>query len=226
MFKRLMLALVLSLALAAPAAAENTGVYGGLKFIDSIQSTGPFSLSGDVKGLGVGQYSQNTVGGGIFVGYDFYPQFQVPMRTELEYAIRSNMTKTWDQQINGSTASFKGEWGVQTLFANAYWDFHNSTAFTPYVGGGLGLGFVKTKYTADVDGDGDSGSLTQYDTVFAWNLGAGCSYAFTENLSADLAYRFVGLGYTDVSKRADDNKVSIGSAPYANEFSLGLRYTF
>ena len=76
MFKRLMLALVLSLALAAPAAAENTGVYGGLKFIDSIQSTGPFSLSGDVKGLGVGQYSQNTVGGGIFVGYDFYPHFQ------------------------------------------------------------------------------------------------------------------------------------------------------
>ena len=71
------------------------------------------------------------------------------------------MTKTWDQQINGGTASFKGEWGVQTLFANAYWDFHNSTAFTPYLGGGLGMGFIKTKYTADVDGDGDSGSLTQ-----------------------------------------------------------------
>ena len=226
MFKRAMLALVLSLALAAPAAAETTGVYAGVKFIDSIQSTGPFSLSGDVKGIGIGQYSQNTVGGGVFVGYDFYPQSQVPMRAELEYAIRSNMTKTWSANGSAGTASFKGEWGLQTLFANAYWDFHNSTAFTPYVGGGLGLGFVKTKYTADVDGDGDSGSLTQYDTVFAWNLGAGCSYAFTENLSADLAYRFVGLGYTDVSKRADDNKVSIGSAPYANEFSLGLRFTF
>lgn len=88
------------------------------------------------------------------------------------------------------------------------------------------MGFIKTKYTADVDGDGDSGSLTQYDTVFAWNLGAGCSYAFTENISADLAYRFVGLGYTDISKRVDDNKVSIGNTPYANEFSLGLRFTF
>jgi len=87
--------------------------------------------------------------------------------------------------------------------------------------GGLGLGFIKTKYTADVDGDGDSGSLTQHDTVFAWNLGAGCSYAFTENLSADLAYRYVGLGYTDISKHVDDNRVSIGNTPYANEFSLG-----
>ena len=148
------------------------------------------------------------------------------MRTELEYAIRSNMTKTWDGKGTAGTASFKGEWGVQTLFANAYWDFHNSTAFTPYVGGGLGLGFIKSKYTADVNGDGDSESLTQYDTVFAWNLGAGCSYAFTEHLSADLAYRFVGLGYTDVSKRADNSKVSMGTTPYANEFILGLRYTF
>ena len=139
MFKRALLALVLSLALAAPAAAETTGVYAGLKFIDSIQSTGPFSLSGDVKGIGIGQYSQNSVGGGIFVGYDFYPQFQVPMRAELEYAIRSNVTKTWDASGADGTASFKGEWGLQTLFANAYWDFHNSTAFTPYVGGGLGL---------------------------------------------------------------------------------------
>lgn len=226
MFKRAVIALVFSLALAAPAAAETTGVYAGIKFIDSIQSTGPFSLSGDVKGLGIGQYSQNSVGGGVFLGYDFYPQFQVPMRAELEYAIRTTITKTWDARGTAGAASFKGEWGLQTLFANAYWDFHNSTAFTPYIGGGLGLGFIKTKYTADVDGDGDSGSLTQHDTVFAWNLGAGCSYAFTENLSADLAYRFVGLGYTDVSKRADDNKVSIGSTPYANEFSLGLRYTF
>ena len=97
MFKRAVLALVLSLALAAPAAAETTGVYAGLKFIDSIQSTGPFSLSGDVKGIGIGQYSQNSVGGGVFVGYDFYPQFQVPMRAELEYAIRSKEvgSKNW-----------------------------------------------------------------------------------------------------------------------------------
>lgn len=33
MFKRALLALVLSLALAAPAAAETTGVYAGLKFM-------------------------------------------------------------------------------------------------------------------------------------------------------------------------------------------------
>ena len=45
-------------------------------------------------------YTQNTVGGGIYVGYDFYPQNQVPVRTEIEYAIRTNSTTTWD--LNGT----------------------------------------------------------------------------------------------------------------------------
>ncbi len=232
MFKRVFLPLILMVALAGPAAAETSGVYAGLKFLDSIQSTGKFSKGGDFNSLGMSEYSQNTVGGGIFVGYDFYPQNQVPVRTELEYVIRSNMSKTWDNNFNlegkDVKASTKGEWNVQTLFLNAYWDFHNSTAFTPYIGAGAGLGFIKSKYKSELSDpdEGVSGSLTQYDTVFAWNAGAGCSYAFTEHFSADLAYRFVGLGYTEVSKKFDGEKNSVGVAPYANEFSLGLRYSF
>lgn len=62
--------------------------------------------------------------------------------------------------------------------------------------------------------------------MFAWNAGAGCSYAFNENFSADLAYRFVGLSYSETEKNLLGSKEKIGMAPYANEFSLGLRYTF
>ena len=232
MFKRMFLPLILMVALAGPAAAESSGAYAGLKFLDSIQSTGKFSKSGDYNSLGMNEYSQNTVGGGIFVGYDFYPQYQVPVRTELEYAIRSNMTKTWDKNIDllgkDIKVSTKGEWNIQTLFLNAYWDFHNSTAFTPYIGAGAGLGFIKSKYKSELSdpSEGGGGGSTQYDTVFAWNAGAGCSYAFTEHFSVDVAYRFVGLGYTEVSKKFDGEKNSVGVAPYANEFSLGLRYTF
>ena len=79
MFKRVFLPLILMVALAGPAAAETSGVYAGLKFLDSIQSTGKFSKGGDFNSLGMNEYSQNTVGGGIFVGYDFYPQNQVPV---------------------------------------------------------------------------------------------------------------------------------------------------
>ena len=45
MFKRMVFAIALIFALSAPAMAEVNGVYGGLKFLDSIQSTGATSHS-------------------------------------------------------------------------------------------------------------------------------------------------------------------------------------
>lgn len=231
MFKRIVLALGLILVFALPASAEVKGIYGGLKFIDSIQSTGDLSR-GDYK-AGLGSHSQNTVGGGIFVGFDFYPQMQVPLRAEIEYAIRTNMDKTYESAVDedGGFIETKAKWNVQTLFANLYYDFRNSTAFTPYVGAGLGLGFINNSYKTGghdpFDGYEEWASKSKTNTVFAWNVGVGCSYAFNENFSADLAYRFVGLGYNEVSTRMDDGtKLKIGTSPYMNEFSLGLRFTF
>ena len=90
MFKRIALAIALTLALSAPAMAENSGFYVGLKFLDSIQSTGSMSRSGAVvNAFDVKNYSQNTVGGGIYAGYDFYSLNQVPLRAEIEYDIRT-----------------------------------------------------------------------------------------------------------------------------------------
>jgi opacity protein-like surface antigen len=57
-------------------------------------------------------------------------------------------------------------------------------------------------------------------------VGVGCSYAFTENFSLDLSYRFVGLGYNQVEKTFAGEKQKIGMSPYANEFALAARFTF
>ena len=226
MFKRIALAVALTMALTVPAFAQNSGFYVGLKFLDSIQSTGSVSKNGGVvNAFDVTNYSQNTVGGGVYAGYDFYSLNQVPLRTEIEYAIRTNSTTSWNLKNGNSNANLKGTWGLQTLFMNAYWDFHNSSAFTPYVGAGLGVGFINSKYEIEVAGLG-SESTNSMNTVFAWNAGAGVSYAFTDNISADLAYRFVGLGYSETEKTILGEKQKLGMAPYANEFSLGLRYTF
>lgn len=43
MFKRIALAVALTLSLSVPAMAENSGFYVGLKFLDAIQSTGSMS---------------------------------------------------------------------------------------------------------------------------------------------------------------------------------------
>ncbi len=228
MIKRLFLAMVLTLALSFSAFAADNGFYLGLKFIDSIQSTGDISKGGGTKFFDVDNYSQNTIGGGVFVGYDFYPMHQIPVRAEVEYAIRTNSETEWDSKVIGAipagAASLKGQWNLQTLFLNAYWDFHNDTAFTPYIGGGIGMGFIQSKY--EVNAPGLSDSYNETNTVFAWNAGAGVAYAITDNLSADLAYRFVGLDYHENDKTVDGQKFKVGMAPYANEFSLGIRYTF
>lgn len=225
MFKRVVIAAALSLALSVSALAADNGFYMGLKFLDSIQSTGDVSKGGGTNWFDVDNYTQNTVGGGVFVGYDFYPMHQVPIRAEIEYAIRTNSETEWDLKSNANAANLKGQWNLQTLFLNAYWDFHNDTAFTPYIGGGVGMGFIQSKYELEVAGLG-SDSYNETNTVFAWNAGAGVAYAITDNLSADLAYRFVGLGYHENDKTVGDTKFKVGMAPYANEFSLGIRYTF
>lgn len=225
MFKKIVMAVTLTLVMSASSAiAADNGLYLGLKFIDSIFSTGSLSTGNVDNEFDVSDYTQNTVGGGVFVGYDFYPAYQVPLRTEIEYAIRTHANTSWND-IYGVGATVQGEWGLQTLFLNAYWDFHNDSAFTPYIGAGVGLGFLSSKY--EYEAFGFSKSTTDLQTVFAWNAGVGCSYAITDNLSADLAYRFVGLGYSETEKSIIGGvKHSVGMAPYANEFSLGIRYTF
>ena len=125
--------------------------------------------------------------------------------------------------------TMKAQWNLQTLFLNAYWDFHNDTPFTPYIGAGIGLAFLNTEYELELrtqGGQSISDSAGETNTVFAWNAGVGCSYAITDNISADLAYRFVGLSYTEIDKTLGGVKSNVGISPYANEFSLGIRFTF
>lgn len=231
MIKKAVLSLFLCLGMATGALAADSGFYVGLKFLDSIQSSGNFSTGGQIADLAdASDYTQNTIGGGIFLGYDFYTLNQIPLRAEIEYDLRTDARTEWDAKtnnfygINISDYNMKVEWNIQTAFFNLYWDFHNDSDFTPYVGAGAGLGIVYNKYK--VESPYGDWSKSDYQTVFAWNVGAGCSYAITDSLSADLAYRFIGLGYSETEATVFNQTQKIGMAPYINEFSLGLRYTF
>ena len=98
------LALVLTLALPGLAAAEGTGMYLAPKFLMSIQDTGRVERSSALAGTGVDDYSQFTLGGALALGYDFWPQQMLPLRAEIEFAMRGNSEKTWRRQTT-STAS-------------------------------------------------------------------------------------------------------------------------
>ena len=218
------LALVLTLALPGMAAAEGTGMYLAPKFLMSIQSTGNTERTDALAGSGVDSYSQFTLGGAFALGYDFWPQQMLPLRAEIEFALRGNNEKTWSdggQYIN----EVKGTWNSSTLFANLFWDFHNDTAFTPYVGAGLGMAFNYVGYDF-TDNNGNKFSADDRFTNFAWNVGAGVAYNFNENFAVDASYRFVGLGYNEVSATSNGRKYEIGNRPYNNVFMVGLRFAF
>ena len=216
------LALVVALALPGLAQAEVNGVYFAPKFLMSIQDTG--NISRPSSALSDESYSQFTLGGALAVGYDFYPQQQIPLRAEIEFALRGNSEKSWDGVWDGTNFSTKGLWNTSTLFLNLYYDIQTGTPFVPYIGAGAGLAFNYVEYT--VHGGGDGVSASDNFTNFAWNVGVGASYSFNENLAIDASYRFVGLGYNEVTAHAGSSKYEIGSDPYNNEFMLGLRFAF
>ncbi len=202
----------------ATAKGDMSGFYVGLKFIDSIQGhwTDVKGTNDDIGGWG------NTVGGALFVGYDFYYKFDVPVRTEIEYALRSDWTGNDTLHVTGGWIDVDTKVNVQTLLFNVYYDFRNSTKFTPYVGAGIGLAFSQSYATTDAFLSNGTPvvhySGSGYSTNFAWQVGAGVSYAISDNVSADLGYRYLGLNF--------DNDDISSSHSGAHEFSLGLRITF
>jgi len=142
---------------------------------------------------GSGWDSAMGIGGGLAVGYDFWEKLTIPFRFEAEYMVRST------PHMKADSKSFRA-FAPQTAFANLYFDFHNETDFTPYVGGGVGAAFVGP------------------ENNFAWNVGSGVSYDINENWKASLGYRFVSFG------KMEDNHCK--GLLYGHEALLGIRYTF
>ena len=139
------------------------------------------------------QSGTSSFGGGVALGYDFYEFLDIPLRTELEYMMRSDA----QFDVEGDTMKVQCP---KTLFTNAYLDYQNSTDFTPYVGGGVGMAFVEDRVN------------------FAWNVGTGVQYAFSENVNLDLGVRYVDFG----SHNPDHYSLDMSGI----EATCGLGYTF
>jgi opacity protein-like surface antigen len=124
-----------------------------------------------------------TVGGGI--GY----QFNDYLRTD----VRVDWAGNYD--VGGGD-----DMGITSVLGNLYLDIPTNTIITPYVGGGVGYGWVSGGGGGDDDG-------------VAWALTAGASVNLSESADIDIGYRF-----RDVS-------IS-GSDPYEHQVLTGLRFKF
>jgi outer membrane autotransporter protein len=230
------LALLLS---ASVALAEQNGLYVAPKFVYSYQRIDNTELKIDVEGLfsdsqDLDDEKDSAFGGALAFGYDFNPNFQVPVRVELEYAIRSesegdySSSFTEDSVLIRESGTFK--FVVQSVFINAFYDFDTGTAFTPYIGGGLGIAIIdadgKLKVSEDGTGVYDE-SASNTETNFAFNLAAGVGYDVNEALTLDLGYRYADFGNAESGDVGFDDVEIKGKAHLkAHEVLFGLRYTF
>ena len=199
-------------------AEELTGLYIAPKFALNVQHT-KTEVSVPEGTSSLGSKTGARAGGALALGYDFAPQFHIPVRAELEYGAYGDISTTRHLPRG---ASLKTDVGIQTLLANVYWDITEWNGLTPYVGLGAGVAFLKTEGRFSAPRTSPA-SWHDTDTVFAGQVGLGFSYAFTESVSADFGYRFLMLDEGNARKdpltlRSKENRF--------HQVMLGLRVTF
>ena len=117
------------------------------------------------------------------LGYDFNR-----FRVEGEISYQTN-----DVDKIGALGVFFDATGDATALSfliNGYFDFVNSSAFTPYISAGLGYAQVEFN-DLNISGSGFPGSSDD-DSVFAYQIGIGVGYAVTEKVTIDVKYRYFG----------------------------------
>ena len=124
-----------------------------------------------------------VLGGGV--GYQFNDN------------MRADVTVDWAGEYDVAPGA---DMSTTTVLGNLYFDWANDSAFTPYVGAGVGYGWVD---------DTPSGS----DDGFAYGLAAGVSMGLFDKVDLDVGYRF------------RDVMIS-GSDPQEHQISAGIRFNF
>lgn len=151
--------------------------------------------------------SDNVLGGSFAYGIKLGA-----LRTELELNLKGTAEKKYADEYE----TWKNSLENNSIMLNTYYDIDTGTKLTPYVGAGMGLARLKSKI------DLEDAHYSKSKTSFAWQIGAGFSYAVTNDVSLDAGYRYTDSG--DISGQSEDEKIKFDSS--SHEFLLGARYMF
>jgi opacity protein-like surface antigen len=172
----------------------------------------------EIGQFGFSDEEEGVWGGGLAIGYDMRRmEMFIPLRIEVEGFLRERGEETWPAINDFGTVENGAR--VSTLFANAFFDIPLGWVITPYVGGGIGAAWVDYRTSGQLEFI--DGSASDDRTNFAWNLGAGLAFEFSENIALDFNYRYVDAG----KGRVDTDFGRSQSDIFLHEFLLGLRFT-
>ena len=160
---------------------------------------------------------------GIYVGgtggYDF--GF---LRLEGELSYRNSKLDKVTASNGARYSNVDGDLGAFATMFNVFFDLHNASPVTPYLGGGIGFAAL---HISDTTGRNTSGNIIALyddssDTVFASQVGAGVDIAINSRYSLDVGYRYF---ITDRAKLDGDFIASNVRLESHNEM-VGFKFKF
>ena len=205
----------------AVSAQSQQGFYGGFS------GGGNFVEDSDLDVLGsVNVDNEYETGWAISgaLGYDYGKVWRFGgLRSEIELSYRENDIDTHRvAALGGDQPGSTGEVSTFAIMLNGMHDFDTGTAFTPYVGGGIGYAWNDL---SDYGIAAIPNVLDDDDSGFAWQLIAGVGYAFTPRATVTLDYRYFSTE-ADVTSSAATGRTSSDVELDSHTIMLGLRYQF
>lgn len=157
-------------------------------------------------------------------GYDFGI---VRLEVELSYK-NAGIGSVTSQSDGFRFHNVDGSIEALAMMFNGFFDLHNNSPFTPYLGGGLGFA---TLYLSDTTGIDTRGGATQRitlyglgdDTVFAYQVGTGVEIALNRQCSLDIGYRYF---VTDRANFDSDLAITTSLKFESHNAALGFRFKY
>ncbi len=176
-----------------PAARYDRGGDGG--YTDGWFDRLYFSLGGfyhvpddiDATVLGGGSASIET-GNGFMLNAALGKYISENIRAEIELAVRQ--ADYGRAVVGAASASGSGDLNLTTVMMNGYYDIAMGSPVVPYVGAGIGVGFIDGTNVSV----GASRVLGPDRTEFAYQGILGASYAMSPRWSIGLEGRYLGAG--------------------------------
>jgi len=179
----------------ALAAGPYVGAAGGVSMVHD----------SDISELGLSGTVEYDTGFGFNVsaGYNFDP-----VRVEFEFGYKNADVDRIEVFGFGAPVN-DTDLTVMSYMVNGFYDIKTNSAFTPYVGAGLGI----------INGELEDNISSADDTVFGYQLIVGAAYNVNKNLAIDLSYHFQGA--------AEDFSVDGTDVSYmSSNIMAGIRYHF
>ena len=128
--------------------------------------------------------------------------------------LRFDVTADYRARSDYSAFGLSADYSVATALANIYADLGTWNGFTPYVGAGIGAGYVSLDNIEALGTDiGDASGFG-----VAWALMAGVAVQLNDNWQIDVGYRYLALSGVSLGNGMPDMDQD------AHEIRVGARY--